>query len=155
MGRRAGAKHRRRSIWPGTPVSQALIENGKVAGVRLLDQGVTKQGEPRTVSRGMDIHAALTVVGDGPVAGRPPVGRPLRFAGESSHARLGGGMKFVVDLPEDTPLKPGTSCTPSATPSRRSSVLLHASRPRRLARIFVRRGSTARCAPLTATFSIG
>ena len=31
-------------IWPGTPVSRALIENGKVTGVRLLDQGVTKQG---------------------------------------------------------------------------------------------------------------
>src|SRR5208282_318228 len=31
-------------IWPGTPVSQALIQDHKVLGVRLLDQGVDKQG---------------------------------------------------------------------------------------------------------------
>ena len=63
-------------IWPGTPVSQALIENGKVAGVRLLDQGVTKQGAPAEgFTPGMDIHAALTVVGDGPVRrGQPAIG---------------------------------------------------------------------------------
>ena len=35
-------------IWPGTPVSQALIEDDKVVGVRLLDQGVDKQGRPPT-----------------------------------------------------------------------------------------------------------
>ncbi|MCX6894343.1 MAG: 4Fe-4S ferredoxin, partial [Verrucomicrobia bacterium] len=33
-------------IWPGTPVGQALVENKKVVGVRLLDQGVNKQGAP-------------------------------------------------------------------------------------------------------------
>jgi len=33
-------------VWPGTPVSQALIEEKKVVGVRLLDQGVDKQGNP-------------------------------------------------------------------------------------------------------------
>jgi len=97
-------------IWPGTPVSQALIENKKVVGVRLLDQGVTKQGAPADgFTPGMDIHAALTVVGDGPVG---PVGRQLDDLfglPENHHARdWAVGMKFVVDLPEDTPLKPGT-----------------------------------------------
>jgi electron-transferring-flavoprotein dehydrogenase len=57
----------------------------------------------------MDIHAALTVIGDGPVG---PIGQQL-----DSHFGMPGGhhtrdwavgMKFVVDLPEDTPLKPGT-----------------------------------------------
>jgi electron-transferring-flavoprotein dehydrogenase len=57
----------------------------------------------------MDIHAALTVVGDGPVG---PVGRQLDDLfglPEDHHIRdWAVGMKFVVDLPEDTPLKPGT-----------------------------------------------
>jgi electron-transferring-flavoprotein dehydrogenase len=97
-------------IWPGTPVSQALIENGKVAGVRLLDQGVSKQGAPAGgFTPGMDIHAALTVVGDGPVG---PVGRQLDDLfglPENHHTRdWAVGMKFVVDLPDDTALQPGT-----------------------------------------------
>ena len=97
-------------IWPGTPVSQALIEENKVVGVRLLDQGVDKQGAPgEGFTPGMDIHAALTVVGDGPVG---PVGQQLdgHFGmPENHHTRdWAVGMKFVVDLPEDTPLKRGT-----------------------------------------------
>ena len=97
-------------IWPGTPVSQALIEKNKVVGVRLLDQGVDKKGKPADgFTPGMDIHAALTVVADGPVG---PIGRQLdaHFGQpEGHHTRdWAVGMKFVVDLPEDTPLKPGT-----------------------------------------------
>jgi electron-transferring-flavoprotein dehydrogenase len=134
-------------IWPGTPVSQVLIEpgepdqsgrpaiagcasghdkcgcgahgvtrptssavNSKVVGVRLLDQGVDKKGNPSDgFTPGMDIHAALTVVADGPVG---PIGQQLdaHFGlPEGHHTRdWAVGMKFVVDLPEDTPLKPGT-----------------------------------------------
>jgi electron-transferring-flavoprotein dehydrogenase len=97
-------------IWPGTPVSQALIKENKVVGVRLLDQGVDKKGQPADgFTPGMDIHAALTVIGDGPVG---PVGQQLdaHFGlPEGHHTRdWAVGMKFVVDLPEDTPLKPGT-----------------------------------------------
>jgi electron-transferring-flavoprotein dehydrogenase len=97
-------------IWPGTPVAQALIEKDKVVGVRLLDQGVDKQGAPADgFMPGMDIRAALTVVGDGPVG---PVGRQLdeHFGLPANHHTRDWavGMKFVVDLPEDTPLKPGT-----------------------------------------------
>jgi electron-transferring-flavoprotein dehydrogenase len=97
-------------LWPGTPVSQALIEDGKVVGIRLLDQGVDKQGKAGDgFMPGMDIHAALTVIGDGPVG---PIGRQLDEQlgmPEGHHTRdWAVGMKFVVDLPEDTPLKPGT-----------------------------------------------
>jgi electron-transferring-flavoprotein dehydrogenase len=57
----------------------------------------------------MDIHSALTVVGDGPVG---PIGRQLddHFGlPDGHHTRDWAiGMKFVVDLPADTPLKPGT-----------------------------------------------
>jgi electron-transferring-flavoprotein dehydrogenase len=97
-------------IWPGTPVAQALIEDHKVVGVRLLDQGVDKQGKPGDgYMPGMDIHAALTVVGDGPIG---PIGQQLdaRFGlPEGHHVRdWAVGMKFVVDLPADSTLKPGT-----------------------------------------------
>jgi electron-transferring-flavoprotein dehydrogenase len=102
-------------IWPGTPVAEALLggDDGKaVKGVRLVDQGVDKQGNPDggAFMPGMDVLAALTVVGDGPVGA---VGRQLdRQLGlpAGSHGRRDWavGMKFVVDLPEDTPLQPGT-----------------------------------------------
>ncbi len=97
-------------IWPGTPVSQALITDNKVVGVRLLDQGVDKRGQPGAgFMPGMDIHAALTVIGDGPVG---PIGQQLdaHFGlPEGHHTRdWAVGMKFVVDLPPDTPLQPGT-----------------------------------------------
>ncbi|HEX7570471.1 MAG TPA: hypothetical protein VF492_08195, partial [Verrucomicrobiae bacterium] len=82
----------------------------KVIGVRLLDQGVDKKGNPSDgFTPGMDIHAALTVVADGPIG---PIGRQLDEVfglPEGHHTRdWAVGMKFVVDLPEDTPLKPGT-----------------------------------------------
>jgi electron-transferring-flavoprotein dehydrogenase len=87
-------------IWPGMPVEKALIENGGVRGIQLVDQA----GEP-----GMDIHAALTVVGDGPVGA---VGRQLDQVfcmPEGNHRREWAlGMKMVVDLPPDTTLQPGT-----------------------------------------------
>jgi electron-transferring-flavoprotein dehydrogenase len=97
-------------IWPGTPVSQALLDDHKVIGVRLLDQGVDKQGKPGDgFMPGMDVHAALTVIGDGPVG---PIGQQIdaHFGmPEGQHGRdWAVGMKFVVDLPEGSPLKPGT-----------------------------------------------
>ncbi len=97
-------------IWPGTPVSEALLENGGVVGVRLLDQGTDKQGRPDAgFTPGMDIRAALTVVGDGPVG---VVGQQLdQHFGmpEGHHTREWAvGMKMVVDLPEGVDLPAGT-----------------------------------------------
>ncbi len=97
-------------IWPSTPVSQALIEGGRVAGVRLTDQGVDKEGNPEGMFMpGMDVKAALTVVADGPVG---PVGRQIdRELGMpcGNHRREWAvGMKFVVDLPERCELPEGT-----------------------------------------------
>ncbi len=97
-------------IWPGTPVSEALIEDNKVVGVRLLDQGVDKNGRATDgFMPGMDVRAALTVVADGPVGA---VGQQLdaHFGmPESHHTRdWAVGMKFVVDLPADSALQPGT-----------------------------------------------
>lgn len=97
-------------VWPSMPVAQALIEEGRVAGIRLADQGVEKSGEPTAAFMpGMDIRAALTVIGDGPTGA---VGRQLDQAfglpdGNHQHD-WAVGMKFVVDLPENTRLEPGT-----------------------------------------------
>lgn len=97
-------------LWPGTPVAEALFDDAKVVGVRLMDQGVDKQGRPADgYTPGMDIRAALTVVGDGPTG---PIGQQLdaRFGlPEGHHVRdWAVGMKFVVDLPPDSALEPGT-----------------------------------------------
>ncbi len=98
-------------IWPATPVAEAIVEGRAVKGVRLLDQGVDRHGRPEgAYMPGMDVRAALTVVGDGPVGA---VGRQLdRAIGlpPGSHGRRDWavGMKLVVDLPEDTELEPGT-----------------------------------------------
>jgi electron-transferring-flavoprotein dehydrogenase len=97
-------------IWPGTPVAEALIENHKVVGVRLVDQGVDKNGNPsQGFTPGMDVHAALTVLGDGPLGA---VGHQIdeHFGlPDNHHIRdWAVGMKFVVNLPPGSPLKAGT-----------------------------------------------
>jgi electron-transferring-flavoprotein dehydrogenase len=97
-------------VWPGTPVSGPLIEGERVVGIRLADQGTNRDGSPAAgYMPGMDIRAALTVVGDGPVG---PVGQALdKHFGlpTGNHQREWAvGMKVVVELPENSTLKPGT-----------------------------------------------
>jgi electron-transferring-flavoprotein dehydrogenase len=97
-------------IWPATPVSEALIQADRVAGVRLMDQGVLRDGTPDACYMpGMDVHAALTVVGDGPVGA---VGQQLdeHFGMPPSHSKheWAVGMKMVVQLRADSGLEPGT-----------------------------------------------
>ncbi|MCA9726602.1 MAG: 4Fe-4S ferredoxin [Candidatus Eisenbacteria bacterium] len=97
-------------LWPGMPVSQPLIEDDRVVGIRLVDQGTDRTGSPESgYMPGMDVHAGLVVVGDGPAGA---VGQRLdeRFGlPEGKHQRdWAVGMKMVVDLPEDTALEPGT-----------------------------------------------
>jgi len=81
-------------IWPSSPVQGPLMEGGRVAGVQL---------------DGTDVRARLTVVADGPVG---IVGRRIDEAlgMPAGHARdeWAVGMKAVIELPEDTPLQPGT-----------------------------------------------
>lgn len=97
-------------LWPGMPVDRPLIEKGGVAGVRLVDQGTDAKGNPEAgFMPGMDVRAALTVVADGPVG---PVGSRLdeTFGLPDGHHQRDWavGMKMVVDLPEGSPLRPGT-----------------------------------------------
>ncbi len=97
-------------IWPSTPVAKPLIEKDAVTGIRLIDQGVDKNGKPDAgFMPGMDIRAALTVIGDGPVGA---VGREIdeHFGMPEGHHKneWAVGLKFVVDLPESCTLEPGT-----------------------------------------------
>ena len=103
-------------IWPGSPVAGPIFaenldqQTKGVAGLRLADQGVDKHGAPADgFMAGMDVRAQLTVVGDGPVGA---VGQKLdeRFGLPPGHARREWalGMKFVIELPEDTKLEAGT-----------------------------------------------
>jgi electron-transferring-flavoprotein dehydrogenase len=103
-------------IWPAMPVSEPLFaenteRNGeKVVGIRLTDQGVDKQGAPEPgFVAGIDVRANLTVVGDG----------PFGFIGQTIDRHLGMpqghdkrewalGMKFTIELPEQTTLEAGT-----------------------------------------------
>jgi electron-transferring-flavoprotein dehydrogenase len=97
-------------IWPGMPVAEPLIEGDAVTGVRLADQGTDLQGRPDAgFTSGMDLRAALTVVGDGPVGavGRKidaQIGMPRGH--QSREWAL--GMKMVIELREDSGLQPGT-----------------------------------------------
>jgi electron-transferring-flavoprotein dehydrogenase len=97
-------------IWPGMPVSEPLIEDKKVLGVRLLDQGVDKSGNPEAgFTPGMDIHAALTVVGDGPVgAVSRDIDRRIGLPDGNEVREWAVGMKFVIELRPEIDLPPGT-----------------------------------------------
>ncbi|MGB7496108.1 MAG: hypothetical protein WBR26_13740 [Candidatus Acidiferrum sp.] len=97
-------------IWPGTPVNEPLIENETVVGVRLADQGTDLNGAPDAgYLPGMDIRAALTVVGDGPVG---VIGRGIDahfgMPDGNQHSEWALGMKMVIELREDSGLEPGS-----------------------------------------------
>ncbi|MGC1425012.1 MAG: hypothetical protein WA815_21835 [Terracidiphilus sp.] len=103
-------------IWPSMPVSEPLFQENevrsgeKVAGIRLTDQGVDRQGTPEAgFVAGMDVRASLTVVGDGPFGA---VGRAIdkRIGMPPGHDKRewAMGMKFVIELPEETTLEAGT-----------------------------------------------
>ena len=99
-------------IWPGMPVAEALLDplSDRVEGIRLTDQGVDREGRPEAnYLPGMDVRAALTVIGDGPVGA---IGRQLdeEFGMPAGHHQREWaiGMKMVMDLPESCTLEPGT-----------------------------------------------
>ena len=97
-------------IWPGMPVSEPLFKGDQVNGIRFVDQGMApdgKHGEGLTL--GMDIHAGLTVVADGPVgAVGQHLDRHFGLPTRHAHTEWALGMKMVVELREDCDLKPGT-----------------------------------------------
>ena len=147
-------------VWPGMPVAEALLDDKgeRVCGVRLVDQGVDREGRPDAgFMPGMDIRAALTVVGDGPVGavgrqldkhfGLPRRASPARMGaghedGGGSAARMrprGGHGDPHVRLPRAGDLRLPLRACRTAWPRWAFSC---------------RPGSAAPCAPPTATCSI-
>ncbi len=97
-------------IWPSSPVSEPLLHNDAVIGVRLADQGTDLDGSPQDgFMPGMDVRAALTVVGDGPVG---TVGRAIdsHFGMPPDHhfREWALGMKMVIELRAGCTLETGT-----------------------------------------------
>ncbi len=87
-------------IWSGSPVAGPIVAGDKVEGLRLVDQGVDKNGAAdQGFMPGMDVRALLTVIGDGPVG---QVSRALNQNVDSAKRDWALGMKFVIELPEDT-----------------------------------------------------
>jgi electron-transferring-flavoprotein dehydrogenase len=106
-------------IWVGSPIDSPLFAKtstgAAVQGIRLTDQGVDRDGHPAYgFMPGMDLHAMLTVVGDGPVgAVGQALDRELGMPAGHAHHEWALGMKMVIELPENpspgTPiLEPGT-----------------------------------------------
>jgi len=97
-------------IWPGTPVSAPLFDKAGVSGVRLADQGTDANGNPDAgFTPGMDIKAALTVIGDGPVgAVSRQIDAKLGLPDGNKIREWALGMKFVIELRDGVDLEPGT-----------------------------------------------
>ncbi len=105
-------------IWPGTPVAEPLFTDRAVAGLRLADQGVNKQGAPAEgYLPGMDVQARLTVVGDGAVGA---IGQAIDevLGTPKGHSRRDWalGMKFLIELPDPSSAPTSESTEPVLEP---------------------------------------
>lgn len=100
-------------LWPGTPVAEPIFDGSAVKGIRLADQGVDRSGAPAEgFMAGLDVHAEVTVVGDGPVgAVGQAIDRRVGLPPGHEYSEWALGMKMVIELPETaecSALKPGT-----------------------------------------------
>ncbi|MBP5295705.1 MAG: hypothetical protein J6Y94_00030, partial [Bacteriovoracaceae bacterium] len=102
-------------VWPSCPVDDFIMQEGQVAGIKLVNQGVDRQGNPSAnFAPGTKIKAALTVLADGPYGNLSQRADEL-FGLEENSIPTGDnwaiGMKGVFDLdPQvctELKLKPG------------------------------------------------
>ncbi|HRY51245.1 MAG TPA: 4Fe-4S binding protein [Candidatus Paceibacterota bacterium] len=97
-------------IWPGMPAHRPILEGNFVRGIILMDQGTDRQGNrAEGFMPGMEVHAGLTVVGDGPCGSvGEEINRRTGVPENYSREEWAVGMKVVIDLPADCSLVPGT-----------------------------------------------
>jgi electron-transferring-flavoprotein dehydrogenase len=89
-------------IYPGFAAAEALIEDGKVNGVRIGDMGVAKDGSEKPgYTQGIDIKAPLTIFSEGC---RGHISKQLikqfKLDADSDPQTYGIGMKELWQLPE-------------------------------------------------------
>ena len=79
-------------LWPGTPVSEPLVEGQQVVGVRLVDQGSRRTAAPRRAMPGHGREGAADRGRRRPGRrGRARARRALRHARGAPRPRVGGG----------------------------------------------------------------
>ncbi len=92
------------NIFPGFPAVDALVEDGRVVGVRTGDKGIDKHGQKKAnFGAGVDIKAKVTVVGEGP---RGSLTRILTDRFKLAEGRApqvyATGVKEIWELPPGT-----------------------------------------------------
>jgi electron-transferring-flavoprotein dehydrogenase len=96
-------------LFPEFPATRALVENGRVVGVRTGDKGIDKNGQPKAnYEPGVDIKAKMTIVAEGP---RGTVAKQLAgmydlYQGKNPQV-YAVGIKELWQMP-DARMKPGS-----------------------------------------------
>ena len=96
-------------VFPGFPCTEVLYDGARVIGVRTGDKGVGSDGAPKPNHEpGIDLHAKLTVFGEG---ARGSLAKTLsrKFSlGEGRNPQgYEVGVKEVWELPEGSGIRPG------------------------------------------------
>jgi electron-transferring-flavoprotein dehydrogenase len=90
-------------LFPEFAATRALVENGRVVGVRTGDKGIDKLGQPKSnFEPGVDIRAKMTILAEGP---RGTVAKQLSglfdlYAGKNPQV-YSLGVKELWQLPDD------------------------------------------------------
>ncbi|MDX1583859.1 MAG: electron transfer flavoprotein-ubiquinone oxidoreductase, partial [Thermoanaerobaculia bacterium] len=90
-------------VFPEFPAAHALMENGKVIGVRTADKGVDKEGSQKgNFEAGVDIKAKVVILAEGP---RGTLTKQLTIAHGLDRGRnpqvYSLGIKELWELPDD------------------------------------------------------
>jgi electron-transferring-flavoprotein dehydrogenase len=90
------------SVFPGFPAVDALVEDGRVVGVRTGDKGIDKHGQPKgNFEPGVNIKAKVTIVGEGPRGSLTRIlTEKFRLADGRSPQVYATGVKEIWELPE-------------------------------------------------------
>ena len=90
-------------VYPGFPAVELLFEGDRVAGVRIGDKGLDKQGRPKSnFEPGIDVLAKVTVLGEGPRGTLAlQAERRLGLTRDSQPQIYALGVKEVWRMPDD------------------------------------------------------
>src|SRR5438105_7226678 len=90
-------------LFPEFAASRVLVENGRVAGVRIGDKGIDKNGQAKpNYEPGVDVRAKITILAEGPrgTLTKQLAGRFDLYAAKNPQV-YSVGVKELWQLPED------------------------------------------------------